>query len=67
MRLAISIFICTLVFLIGVVGIVLLNDVCSIDHYKRGQIDYHNGIVKYHRVIQPDSSVVWEEIKTGGK
>ncbi len=32
--------------------------------YKQGQIDYHNRIIKYELKMNPDSTVVWEEIKT---
>ena len=31
--------------------------------YKQGQIDAMNGIVKYKKEIQKDSSVIWVEIK----
>lgn len=29
--------------------------------YKRGQIDYANGIIKYELKDQPDGSRVWKE------
>jgi len=31
--------------------------------YKQGQIDYHNGIIKYELKTNPDSTVTWEEIE----
>ena len=36
-------------------------------NYKQGQIDYHNGIIKYELKMNSDSTVVWEKIKTDKK
>lgn len=33
------------------------------DTYKDGQIDAMNGIIKYKKELQKDSTVIWVEIK----
>ena len=49
----------------GVICLLIgLTNISHDDGYKKGQIDYHNGIIKYELKMNPDSTVVWEEIKT---
>jgi hypothetical protein len=57
-------------FLCGVVtgivlGIILLGVIVNIagTTYEDGQIDALTGNVKYHLVINPDSTKTWESIK----
>jgi len=52
-------------FLVGVLLglLVALFVAITADDYKKGQIDALTGKVKYHLVIQPDSTRTWEEIE----
>lgn len=49
--------------LVGLLFLSIGYSCLNADAYKQGQIDYHNGIIKYELKAQKDSSVVWEEIK----
>jgi len=48
-----------------VLGIILLGVIVNIADttYEDGQIDALTGNVKYHLVINPDSTKTWESIK----
>ena len=53
-------FFCILFFCLGILFTINLT---YDKRYKDGQIDALNGIVKYKKEIQKDSSVIWVEIK----
>ena len=50
-----------LMVLLGVcLGGLTLGSIRETNSYKQGQIDAINGTIKYHLVVQPDSTRVWE-------
>jgi hypothetical protein len=54
----------TLTFFAGLLcGLMIAFGYIQSDNYKQGQIDALNGIVKYKKETQKDSTVIWVEIK----
>ena len=48
---------------VGLLILALTLDHKMHDAYQQGQVDAHNGIWKYHLVIQSDSTTKWQEKK----
>jgi len=58
-------FVCGIIFmsLMVVFELAFTADDDDSIRYKQGQIDAMTGKIKYHLVVQPDSTKTWEKIK----